>query len=75
MIALIVILAVLLILIFPIWAWRSEVREWNNGWCKCGGRWITFDMDSQGGVGHKCSRCSNGIWTSWINVSQRIEVE
>ena len=37
--------------------------KWNNGVCKCGkGFWKSFDMDSSGAVGYKCTHCDNIIW-------------
>ena len=48
------------------WAWNKEISEWNNGTCdKCGGKYKSFDTDSQGGVGYKCDSCGNVIWITY----------
>ncbi len=60
-----------ILLLFPIgamWCRNSEDKAWNNGVCPCEkGFWKSFDMDSQGGVGYKCTdlKCNNVIWQSW----------
>lgn len=36
-------------------AWLLDRMAWNGGKCPCGGQWIYFDTDSQGGHGYKCS--------------------
>jgi hypothetical protein len=58
--------ALFLLIGFPILGYLSDRRYWNNGRCECGGQWIYFDSDSQGGLGHKCSHCKATLWTSWI---------
>lgn len=56
---------------FWVYSYFSEKKEWNGGWHReCGGRWRTFDMDSQGGVGHTCTKCNATIWTGFTSVSQ-----
>ena len=60
-------IAILLVIVVgSLLCWRSEKRQYNNGYCSCGARWIHFDCDSQGGDGWKCTRCGAGMWTSWI---------
>lgn len=42
-----------------------EKRSWNKGKCRnCGGSWVKFDVDSQGGRGYKCI-CGKTIWISY----------
>lgn len=51
-----------------LWAIYSENKEWNNGACSCNkGFWISFDMDSSGAIGYRCSdpRCNKVTWQSW----------
>lgn len=46
---------VLFITIGSITVKRSEIKNWNNGYCKqCGLPWILYDRDSQGGRMYKC---------------------
>jgi len=48
--------------------WVLERRAWNHGTCsRCGGRWLHFDVDSQGGRGYKC-KGGHIVWISypWI---------
>lgn len=63
----IVFLIILSIVIIGIyWAYRSEKKEWNGGYCnKCWNKWVHFDTDSQGGLGWTC-KCGRYIWTSYI---------
>ena len=49
-----------------IYARKKEIKEFNKGSCQCGGKFKTFDMDSQGGTGWKCQKCNKYMWTSWI---------
>ena len=51
---------------------HKEVKEFNNGKCKCGGKFETFGMDSQGGTGWNCNKCDNSMWTSWVKVRKYI---
>ena len=39
-------------------------KRWNNGVCLyCNsGFWKSFDMDSSGEVGYKCTNCGKTIW-------------
>lgn len=55
-VAIIIIVAtVLLIIIGSIMVRRSEIKHWNNGYCKeCGLPWKQFDTDSQGGRMYRC---------------------
>ena len=62
--------AVVMIAAFSLLAFYArslEKRSWNNGFCKCGGKWIYFDTDSQGGRGYKCDvpSCQYGVWISY----------
>lgn len=58
--------AVVLVVIFVLWyAIRREWKEFNRGYCSCGGEWRLFDRDSQGGRGYKCSTCDQTIWISY----------
>lgn len=47
-----------------------ERKEWNSGFCKCGGIWELFDVDSQGGRGYNCPKCNSYIWISWLREKQ-----
>lgn len=50
---------------------RIERRNWNNGFCgRCYTPWTSFDVDSQGGRGYKCSGCAatRMIWISYRKV-------
>jgi len=66
MTALILMLLALLLVVPPFFIYRAEKREYNNGYCACGARWIHFECDSQGGDGWKCAKCGAGFWSSWI---------
>lgn len=44
---------------------RWQRRIWNDGYCRCGGMWHCFDMDSGGAFGAKCDRCENTFWFDW----------
>lgn len=63
--------------VVPIWAgitgfcifiyimgYLNDKKNWNNGVCpKCErGFWKSFDCDSQGGTGYKCTFCENSHW-------------
>ncbi|MBT6690897.1 hypothetical protein HOB10_01005 [Candidatus Parcubacteria bacterium] len=50
-----------------IWARHQENREWNNGACPdCEqGFYVSFDQDSSGAVGYKCTHCGYTTWQSW----------
>lgn len=48
-----------------------EHKEYNNGRCKCGGKWKYFDTDSQGGDGYYCENCGKVIWISWFHPNRR----
>lgn len=50
-----------------VWAKRNEDKEWNNGGCpECAkGFFKSFDMDSSGAVGYKCTHCGNTTWQSY----------
>lgn len=48
-----------------VFVWRQEYVIWNKGFCSCGGRWINFDTDSQGGRGYKCDTCKTSLWVSY----------
>lgn len=55
------------------YARHREKILWNKGACFCGtGFWVSFDMDSQGGIGYKCSnpRCNQHIWISYHGVTK-----
>ncbi|UXR28949.1 hypothetical protein [Bacillus paranthracis] len=47
---------------------KAEREAYNGGKCACGGTWRTFDMDSQGGTGLKCTKCKRYLWTSWVKI-------
>lgn len=60
----------LLILIFALIMriqFLSERKRWNNGICaNCNnGYWKSFDMDSQGGTGYKCTNCNAHVWLDY----------
>jgi hypothetical protein len=42
----------------------ADKKAWNNGVCPvCNkGFWKSFDVDSGGGVGYKCTNCENSHW-------------
>ena len=47
---------------------RSEIRQFNDGYCrKCGSKLRHFDNDSQGGEGWCCDNCDSVIWLSWFH--------
>lgn len=50
--------------------YRSEKKLWNQGYClECGGEWVNFDTDSQGGRGYKCGCPKNHtIWITWKRI-------
>ena len=51
---------------------HQEIKEFNNGKCECGGKFETFDTDSQGGTGWICNKCNNSMWTSWVKPEKYI---
>lgn len=54
-----------------VWARNEEKKAWNGGVCaKCGGKWQSFDTDSQGGRGYNCASNKHTIWISY-NVDGR----
>lgn len=60
-------IAILLIMAVGMFvAYRLEKSDWNNGACSCEkGWWRSFDMDSQGGRGYKCTHCRKVIWITY----------
>ena len=60
------ILIILILVIGCLLARHYEKRDWNRGVCTCGkGWWQSFDTDSQGGRGYKCTACARHIWISY----------
>lgn len=46
---------------------KVEIEEFNNGTCrKCNSQYQSTHIDSQGGVGWKCSGCGNYLDTTWV---------
>jgi hypothetical protein len=46
--------------------YRFDKKKWNNGVCpKCGNKWESQFLDSQGGRGYICRRCNKGMVISW----------
>ncbi|AMM45057.1 putative membrane protein [Bacillus phage SP-15] len=45
----------------------SEHKEYNKGYCSCGGRWKSFDMASDCSIGWNCTNCGRYMWTSYVN--------
>lgn len=60
-----VIAIVVLFIICVTVGYDMDKRFYNNGYCKCGGEWVYFDMDSGGGRGYKCPKCKEHIWISY----------
>jgi len=55
------------------WCWRHEIKEWNGGRCrKCGDRFYSFDMSSQGDRGYRCA-LGHYIWISYPGVDRDYE--
>ena len=50
-------------------AYQGEKKSWNGGHCpECASLWESFDMDSSGARGYKCSGWGwshPGVWISW----------
>lgn len=50
--------------------YHRNIRIWNNGMCPCEkGWWSSFDTDSSGATGYKCTECNNHIWIGWHRVT------
>ena len=61
-----VILVVLFLSAFFIYAVYEEHKDFNNGICpRCGGKLHLFDIDSQGGRGYCCHKCPYFTWISY----------
>jgi len=58
---------VCLIICGIILAARSENKKWNNGGCPyCEkGFWKSFDVDSGGAIGYRCTNCNSTTWQSY----------
>ena len=52
-----------------IWQRRREIKQWNGGFCECGGKWHSFDQDSQGGRMYKCEHYSIREHRSRVDIS------
>jgi len=60
-------IVVIIVLTLVRFAKKLEDKAWNNGACpKCKkGFFVSFDTDSGGAVGYKCTECRNTTWQSW----------
>lgn len=53
-----------IIIISTVFIYRCERRIVKKG--HCGLPWMSFAMDSQGGIGLRCQKCATyGPWVSW----------
>jgi DNA-directed RNA polymerase subunit RPC12/RpoP len=61
-----VIVLVAFVAVAMIYGRYMEKKDWNNGVCSCGeGFWRSFDVDSSGTRGYRCTACGRHIWISW----------
>jgi hypothetical protein len=53
-----------LMLLWHILGYFSDKKAWNKGACPLceKGFWVSFDIDSSGAVGYKCTFCNNSHW-------------
>ena len=62
----VIILLLVIGLNIVIYAIRSEIKTFNNGFCKvCGQKLKHFDTDSQGGRGYTCPSMHYPVWISY----------
>lgn len=55
----------LLFAVVAICSRHKEIVEFNKGKCLCGGKLESFDQDSQGETGWKCTQCNYCTFASW----------
>ncbi len=56
MIEFVLVITFLLLVVGPLCQRHHEKKMWNNGICRSNGeKWISFDMDSQGGRGYRAA--------------------
>lgn len=52
-------------------SYQLDKNDWNNGVCPCGkGWWKSFDTDSSGATGYKCTECCQTVWIGHEKVTR-----
>lgn len=62
-----ILIPILFLIVGSYIGYMLDKHDWNNGACKCNkGFWKSFDTDSSGAIGYKCTSCIECIWISWL---------